>query len=145
VLYAYEVNTRCIYHRLKPTLSDPDNLTLCPILDFANHANADQSCMTPQPTKFDHVPNRNIGTSLTFISPSRTALEEGQEFYLTYGAHCNRILFVEYGFVDVDHSAKEWQPTRGQVDLQDLMLELFMRPGVSSELRDILTEEGYWG
>ena len=32
------VNTRCIFYRIQPNLSDPDNFTLCPILDFANHS-----------------------------------------------------------------------------------------------------------
>ncbi|KAJ7155984.1 hypothetical protein C8R43DRAFT_1125888 [Mycena crocata] len=41
------VNTRCIYHRLKSKRSHPDNLTLCPILDFANHT-VTGPCMKPQ-------------------------------------------------------------------------------------------------
>jgi hypothetical protein len=41
----YAVNTRCLYHDLK--FSDlSDNITMCPLLDFANHTSADSLSIT---------------------------------------------------------------------------------------------------
>jgi hypothetical protein len=131
------VNTRCIYHRLKASQSDPDNLTLCPILDFANHTSV-KPCMLPssQAEIWDASPVSKLGDNFTLMSPANVTIEAGTELYLTYGAHCNRTLFVEYGFV-----SQEDQET-GEVDIQDLMEPLFKdKPQFMCRLQ----EEGYWG
>ncbi|KAJ7452444.1 hypothetical protein B0H11DRAFT_2073446, partial [Mycena galericulata] len=131
------VNTRCIYHRLKGTRAHPDNLTLCPILDFANH-NASGPCMTPRLSAAERAnvaPIPKLGDPFTLLSPS-TATDPGQELYLTYGAHANRTLFVEYGFVIPCAS----DDARAEVDVQDIVEQLF-----EDTKRDMLQEAGYWG
>ncbi|KAJ7285853.1 hypothetical protein C8J57DRAFT_1286003 [Mycena rebaudengoi] len=133
------VNTRCIYHRLKSSRSHPDNLTLCPILDFANHT-VDGPCMIPRISdaeKNNAAPLSRLGDPLTLLSPGAGA-SRGQEMYLTYGAHSNKTLFVEYGFVTTG--------TCGEVDVQDLVERLFKDKGQEGNIKkEILEESGYWG
>ncbi|KAJ7109358.1 hypothetical protein C8R44DRAFT_802311 [Mycena epipterygia] len=135
------VNTRCIYHRLKGTRSHPDNLTLCPILDFANHAVAGP-CMKPRLSDAERSnapPIPRLGDSLTLLSPD-TPTKAGDELYLTYGAHSNRTLFVEYGFV----AACAPDDPRAEVDVQDLVEHLFQ--GNEGEAKKkMLQDSGYWG
>lgn len=135
------VNTRCIYHRLKGTRSHPDNLTLCPILDFANHA-VTGPCMTPRLSDAERSnapPIPKLGDPLTLLSPD-TPTKAGDELYLTYGAHSNRTLFVEYGFV----AACAPDDPRAEVDVQDLVEHLFQ--GKDGETKKkMLQDSGYWG
>ncbi|KAJ6630784.1 hypothetical protein B0H10DRAFT_2160174 [Mycena sp. CBHHK59/15] len=137
------VNTRCIYHRLKSSRSDPDNLTLCPILDFANHR-VDGPCMKPRPSDADlhnASPIPRLGDAFTLLSPD-TPTDCGEEMHLTYGAHPNRTLFVEYGFI-VAH--KHNRP-RGEVDVQDIVEGRFKEKGNEGRAKEsILRETGYWG
>ncbi|KAJ7172493.1 hypothetical protein C8R46DRAFT_893627 [Mycena filopes] len=135
------VNTRCIYHRLKGTRSHPDNLTLCPILDFANHAVAGP-CMTPHISDAEGSntsPIPRLGDPLTLLSPD-TPSEPGQELYLTYAAHPNRTLFVEYGFVVRCAS----DDPRAEVQVQDLAEPLFETEDGAVK-KKMLEESGYWG
>ncbi|KAJ7774807.1 hypothetical protein B0H16DRAFT_1508485 [Mycena metata] len=135
------VNTRCIYHRLKSTRSHPDNLTLCPILDFANHTVAGP-CMTlrlSDAERSNTAPIPRLGDPLTLLSPD-TPTKPGEELYLTYGAHPNRTLFVEYGFVVAgtsDHS-------RAEVEVQDLVEPLFDTDDGAVK-KKMLQDCGYWG
>ncbi|KAJ7774643.1 hypothetical protein DFH07DRAFT_952355 [Mycena maculata] len=137
------VNTRCVYHRLKRTRADADNFTLCPILDFANHI-ATGPCMTPRtsPSELANAPPiPRLGDPLTLLSP-RTPVGPGEELYLTYGAHPNRTLFVEYGFV-VPCGEDD---ARAQVDVQDLVDQLFAAMGEDGKMkREMLRDAGYWG
>ncbi|OJA21605.1 hypothetical protein AZE42_01659 [Rhizopogon vesiculosus] len=139
------VNTRCIYYRLKSSKEDPDNLTLCPILDFANHT-AKGSHMTPVPSEADiwnTAPVKPIGKGFKFVSPADTAVQEGEEIFLTYGPHPNRTLFVEYGFVS--KSSGEAEVTDGEVDIQDLVGSLILDQKLGAFVRSVLEDEGYWG
>ncbi|KAH7930793.1 SET domain-containing protein [Leucogyrophana mollusca] len=146
------VNTRCIYHRLKASKSDPDNVTMCPILDFANHT-SELPHMTPVPSHADIwnvAPVSKYGDSFSFLSPGGIFVQEGEQLYLTYGAHSNRTLFVEYGFVNhvTDDSILQGgcQGVQGNIDLQD-MVEPLIRPEdpLGSLVKSALMEEGYWG
>jgi len=137
------VNTRCIYHRLKGTRSHPDNLTLCPILDFANHT-VDGPCMTPRLSAAERAnapPVPKLGDPLTLLSPP-TPTKPGEELYLTYGAHSNKTLFVEYGFV-VPCAPDD---PRAEVDVQDIVEPLFESQGNDGAAKKkMLQDSGYWG
>ncbi|KAG8217501.1 SET domain-containing protein [Butyriboletus roseoflavus] len=139
------VNTRCIYYRLKHAKTDPDNLTMCPILDFANHTPG-QACMTPVPSNsemWNAAPVNSIGDGLKFISPDNVKIEENDEILLTYGLRSNKTLFVEYGFVNLFKN--ETSPS-GEVDVQDLVEKYVL---IDVQLHDAvkaaLVAEGYWG
>ncbi|KDQ60833.1 hypothetical protein JAAARDRAFT_124205 [Jaapia argillacea MUCL 33604] len=143
------VNTRCVYHRLKRTRSDPDNLTMCPILDFANHRPF-APLMMPTPSDaeiWNSSPTAKVGDALGLVSPHTCAVEPNEELYLRYGAHSNQTLFVEYSFVnEMLKNAAFGGRYDGEVDVQDVMEELFKERGlVGGWMKNILTEEGYWG
>jgi len=143
------VNTRCIYHRLKASRSDPDNITLCPILDFANH-NPILPHALPSPSDagiWNTAPRSKLGDDFTLMSPANSNIEQGQELYLCYGAHANRTLFVEYGFVN-EFSARILSrgEFHGEVDVQELVEHLFdQREAIGKWMRGTLENEGYWG
>ncbi|KAF8894597.1 hypothetical protein BD779DRAFT_1669078 [Infundibulicybe gibba] len=137
------VNTRCIYHRLKPLRSDPDNFTLCPILDFANHSSSKPQTW-PKPSNAD-IWDTSISVKkpkFTLLSPPNVDVQPGEELYLKYGAHSNRFLFIEYGFVnDAQRNISD-----GDVDLQEDILHLFKQRGALGHwMEERLIEEGYWG
>lgn len=139
------VNTRCIYYRLKASKEDPDNLTLCPILDFANHS-PNGPHMTPAPSEadiWDTAPVRAIGKGFRFLSPVDVSVQEGTEIFLAYGAHPNRTLFVEYGFVN--KSLGEVEITDGEVDVQGVVESLILDHKSGVFVKSILEDEGYWG
>ncbi|KAI6039057.1 hypothetical protein EDC04DRAFT_2569071, partial [Pisolithus marmoratus] len=140
------VNTRCIYYRLKSSKSDPDNFTLCPILDFANH-NSYTPNMRPGPTNADiwnSAPVPSIGEGLRFFACDDTKIREDDEIMLSYGRHSNKTFFVEYGFVNGPHDVA----TRvcGEVDVQDILEEsIYGGQRRSRVIKDLLVAEGYWG
>ncbi|KAG0707784.1 hypothetical protein DFH29DRAFT_597776 [Suillus ampliporus] len=139
------VNTRCIFYRLKSSKEDPDNLTLCPILDFANHTSIG-SHMTLVPSEadiWDTAPVKSIGKGFRFLSPADASLQEGEEVFLTYGGHPNRTLFVEYGFVN--KSLGEAEIVDGEVDVQDVVESLILDHKSGAFVKSVLEDEGYWG
>jgi len=80
---------------------------------------------------------------LTFLSP-RDVIQEGEEVYLSYGAHANRTLFVEYGFVNkMSETAIPSDQRNGEIDVQDIVEQLFKAR--DQWMEDILIEKGYWG
>ncbi|KAG6376134.1 hypothetical protein JVT61DRAFT_2108 [Boletus reticuloceps] len=140
------VNTRCLYYRLKHADSDPDNLTMCPILDFANHTRG-QAHLIPVPSTSDiwnAAPVNLIGDGLKVISPDDVKIEENDEILLTYGLHSNKTLFVEYGFVNP--MSKDGPSPGGEVDVQDLIEKyVFTDVRLVEAVRVILVTGGYWG
>ncbi|KAI6167036.1 hypothetical protein EDD17DRAFT_1469443 [Pisolithus thermaeus] len=140
------VNTRCIYYRLKSSKSDPDNFTLCPVLDFANH-NSHMSNMHPGPTNADiwnSAPVPSIGEGLRFFACDDARIRQDDDIMLTYGRHANKTLFVEYGFVGDPHEVGT--PVCGEVDVQDILEEsIYLDQGRSCAIKDRLAAEGYWG
>jgi ribosomal lysine N-methyltransferase 2 len=120
------VNTRCVYHRVSPSPSHPDNLTLCPLLDLANHTSSPaHASRTPIPT---------------FYSPSTSQLNKGDEVYLRYGPHSNITLFAEYGFVEENPS------NGGQLDVSDILELLFHKKGpLGAWMKTSLEATNYWG
>ncbi|KAJ3503825.1 hypothetical protein NMY22_g18116 [Coprinellus aureogranulatus] len=142
------VNTRCIYYRIKGAKSDPDNLTLCPILDFANHSTVLPS-VTPRVTNADiwDMPLKRRGESFTLMSPAASATKAGNELYLRYGFHSNQLLFVEYGFTtsvsEQDVLAGEQQ---ADIDITPIVEEWFTNRGkVGDWMKEQLMGENYWG
>ncbi|KAI6150781.1 hypothetical protein BKA82DRAFT_4119678 [Pisolithus tinctorius] len=140
------VNTRCIYYRLKSSKSNPDNFTLCPILDFANH-NSCTSNMRPGPTNADiwnSAPVPSIGEGLRFFACDDARIQDDDEIMLTYGCHSNKTLFAEYGFVNGAHDVAT--PACGEVDVQDVVEESIYRDQSRSRaIKDLLVGEGHWG
>ncbi|KZP12004.1 SET domain-containing protein [Athelia psychrophila] len=143
------VNTRCIYYQVHASRSSPDNLTMCPILDFANHTSTSRH-MSPVPIDFRSLSTLPRGSpkkgQLVFVSP-REAIEEGEEIFLCYGAHANRTLFVEYGFVnDIPIGAEHSDEYNGEVDVQDIVERLFTEAGPQGMwLKGVLEDNAYWG
>lgn len=112
---------------LCPSRSDPDNITLCPLADLANHSSLEQQTTTKTP-----VP--------TFYSPSTSALRKDNEIYLKYGSHSNSTLFTEYGFVEKGF------PNGGQVDVEDVIKARFEALGdLGIWMRSLLEDTGFWG
>ena len=134
------VNTRCIYYRIKSAQADPDNLTMCPILDFANHTTSSPT-VVPQASSadiWDMAPPRHSSEGITLLSPREKTVEEGEELHLRYGFHSNQFLFTEYGFAT--------ESERGCIDITPAIEELLNERGkVGQWLKERLQEEGYWG
>jgi len=148
------VNTRCIYRRLKSSKSDPDNVSMCPILDFANHHPYRQN-FVPAPTDadvWDVAPTKKLGDDFKFVAVDNGAIDAGSELFLMYGHHSNRTLFTEYGFVNrfEENSEDDSPPVEtfgGEVDVQDVVEEL-MKSDLKRQadfLQRHLKEAGYWG
>ncbi|KAI9064369.1 SET domain-containing protein [Trametes sanguinea] len=149
------VNTRCIYYRLRQNRSDPDNFTLCPILDFANHGPEVTHIFPVVESDIWDVTIPRAPSSLkraktdpfVFFGPSDSGVPSGQELLLKYGAHSNRFLFVEYGFVNsFDEGAALDGRYPGEVDVQELVEDLIAQVGPAKALiKSTLEEAGYWG
>ncbi|KAK2466934.1 hypothetical protein APHAL10511_001192 [Amanita phalloides] len=133
------VNTRCVYHRIRKSPSDPDNISLCPVLDFANHTTSG-----PHMTPMLHLPGTG---NITLISPAQLSVQKDEEMYLIYGGHSNKALFVEYGFLlRASAEALANGHPLGELDVQAWVEELFrQRRRAGSQMKDILVKEGYWG
>ncbi|KAM6500535.1 hypothetical protein JOM56_003549 [Amanita muscaria] len=138
------VNTRCIYYPIRNARSDPDNISLCPLLDFANHTGKGPH-MVVNYGSGDSLP-RLGRANVTLVSPT-SSVGENEEMYLVYGAHSNKRLFVEYGFVNqVSAEIVARDDVSGEVDVQKHMENLFRERGKAGGwIRKILTDEGYWG
>lgn len=131
-----------MYQRLKSSRSDPDNLTLCPILDFANHR-ASNYHVQPRPSDaetWDAAPHRRLGDNLTLIVSPGIYVEAGQELFLQYGAHSNVTLYAEYGF-----ALPITKDLPLEVDLHDIIEGILSKSPVGTETKVILEQERYWG
>lgn len=140
------VNTRCIFYRLRSTLADSGNFTLCPVLDFANHNYGRTHIFPVIDSEIWGVVAKKTPKHYLFLGPSKDAISQGQELYLQYGNHCNAFLFSEYGFVNTiradDIASGSYA---GEVDVQELVEILFAENAMVSQLKPILESEGYWG
>ncbi|EPQ58137.1 SET domain-containing protein [Gloeophyllum trabeum ATCC 11539] len=141
------VNTRCVYQRLKPTGSDPDNLTLCPVFDFANHS-PDPPHLLPLPSNAEiWGTGSKRGEAYGLRTPPDASFEKDQELFIQYGAHANKTLFAEYGFVNAMPEGHVLKGIiSGEVDLQDVLEEMLLARGAAGQwIKSALEEEGYWG
>jgi hypothetical protein len=124
------VNTRCLFYSLTAQHASEDNITLCPLLDYANHSFTAPNVNTAR--------LRERGYPIpTFLSPPDLTLEQGEQIFLYYGSHPRCTLFTEYGFVDVGAPI--------EVSVDDLIEWLFENAEDGSEKRKLLEGHGYWG
>ena len=141
------MNTRCLYDDLG--LEKDDNMSLCPVFDFANHAWF-QPTMEPLRAGKTEDGQRSSGgkgnLDLVCVSCDRSIAHD-QEVTLRYGWHSNRTLFVEYGFVNAIRSEELMSGVfPGEVNVQDIVTDLFDQQGdVGTFVKKTLDVEGYWG
>ncbi|OBZ75388.1 Ribosomal lysine N-methyltransferase set11 [Grifola frondosa] len=140
------VNTRCIFYRVRAARSDPDNLTLCPILEMANHFWGQTHISPVIDSELWDVRARKK-KDFVFLSCADAPIEQGQELLLHYGSHSNKTLFVEYGFVNrISRNAIATGKYDGELDVQDLVEKMFVdRGSLGSWMKTVLEDEGYWG
>lgn len=97
-------------------------MALNPFADYFNHTSSASAC---------EVEFSSAGYSIT--TPS--AIEEGDEVYISYGNHNNDFLLAEYGFI-LAGDTNEWD----EVDLSTYVLEI-----LSAEQKEFLKDEGFLG
>ncbi|CAE6419459.1 unnamed protein product [Rhizoctonia solani] len=127
------VNTRCLYHELdfsKPS----DNITMCPILDFANHISIDSLSITQDEFALGD------GMAFSTLSP----IKKGDQIYLRYGGHSNAFLFSEYGFV-LPLSLKGAHISDGEIIVDPYVEELFRGMRDCKMKEELLRDRDYWG
>lgn len=145
--YIWTVNTRCVYYRVRKARSDPDNISLCPVLDFANHTASGPHMISMPSNNVQEIYSWMKSGDITLVSPAGQNTGKNEEMYLVYGGHPNRTLFVEYGFI-VHFSMEALVNGQffGEVEVQSLVESLFRQRGkVGKWMKDILIREGYWG
>ncbi|PYH41609.1 ribosomal N-lysine methyltransferase [Aspergillus saccharolyticus JOP 1030-1] len=81
------INSRSFYY-VSPGKDEPedwnDAIAMVPFADYFNHADDDE-CEV-------------IWTGENYLFKATRQYEQGEEIYMSYGAHSNDFLFVEYGF-----------------------------------------------
>jgi len=87
------------------------------------------------------------GDDFPFLGSEKGDIKLGEEIYLTYGAHSNRTLFTEYGFInDVSPECIRSGEYPGEIDVQQIIEELFgSQAEIGVWMRKVLEDEGYWG
>jgi len=85
----------------------------------------------------------NMDRDFTLLSP-HIFVDPDDELFLKYGDHCNRVLFVDYGFViPLDFSAESKRVY--EVNVDDILEDLIMEKGpVGTWMKEILQSEDYW-
>lgn len=85
-----------------------------------------------------------MGRDFTLVSSASTSVDADSELFLKYGDHCNRVLYIEYGFVlplDDDPGSKRVY----EVNVDDIVEGLFMEKGeVGMWMKEVLVLENYW-
>ncbi|KAG8920868.1 hypothetical protein FRC00_009417 [Tulasnella sp. 408] len=136
------VNTRCIHYSLSPSdmnrsLKDVD-LTLCPIIDLANHALSKIRSFTVR---------RDTSNSSLHLEAPMFSMQKGEEVFFHYSAHSNSTLLSEYGFViprNPRPSEDDEPQEGGEVNIDDVMASLF--EGENRQWKkELLENAGYWG
>ncbi|KAF8741349.1 Oxidoreductase family, C-terminal alpha/beta domain, partial [Rhizoctonia solani] len=127
------VNTRCLYHELGfPQPSD--NVTMCPILDFANHTPIDSLSITQDEFALGD------GMAFSTLGP----MKNGDQVYLRYGGHSNAFLFSEYGFV-LPLGLQGAHITDGEIVIDPDLEEQFEGAKNSQLKQELLRDRNYWG
>ena len=120
---------------------------MCPILDFANHT-SDLSHTYPEPCKLcDQAFPHASSDDLVLLSPKDRSIYPGEEVFIKYGAHSNRTLFTEYGFVgNIDLDALESGQLDCEANITWRILRLFNSRGIMGTcMEQLLRSAGYWG
>lgn len=117
------VNSRTFYYTTprseKTTISHDDRMAMQPVADLFNHA-ADHGCEAAYAAKgFSFVADR--------------LYEEGDEVPISYGAHSNDALLVEYGFI-LTGSTNKWD---------EVALDAVILPRLTAAQKDDLEEVGF--
>ncbi|CAE6460995.1 unnamed protein product [Rhizoctonia solani] len=127
------VNTRCLYHGLG--FAQPsDNVTMCPILDFANHTSIDSLSITQDEFA--------LGDGMAFSTPG--PIKNGDQVYLRYGGHSNAFLFSEYGFV-LPLGLQGAHITNGEIIVDPDLEDRFQGAKNFKLKRELLRDRNYWG
>ncbi|VDB82967.1 unnamed protein product [Peniophora sp. CBMAI 1063] len=139
------VNTRCLYDDLG--LGREDNISLCPVFDFANHVWTGATMRPQVDSPSSKKPGSSTLRDLTCTTLA-TPMRPGEELFLTYGSHANARLFVEYGFVN-PASTSDFTEYPGEVLIDDVEEAILQQaagdaPTDLSRWRDELEEQGYW-
>ncbi|KAG8743162.1 hypothetical protein FRC12_015113 [Ceratobasidium sp. 428] len=124
------VNTRCLYHDLG-LLRSEDNITMCPLLDFANHT----------PLQSMSITQDGFALCDGMAFSSSTHLQPGEEVYLRYGGHSNALLFAEYGFVFPTNTGD----ARAEISIDSDVEELLKSCGDYEAKAQLLKDRNYWG
>ncbi|CUA73864.1 hypothetical protein RSOLAG22IIIB_01385 [Rhizoctonia solani] len=127
------VNTRCLYHDLN-FVNSSDNVTMCPILDFANHTSVYSLSITQDEFA--------LGDGMTFLTS--TPIKEGNQIFLRYGPHSNAFLFSEYGFV-LPLNIEDTHLTDGEILIDPDMEELLRKTKDFMPKEELLKDRNYWG
>ncbi|EGX48890.1 hypothetical protein AOL_s00079g111 [Orbilia oligospora ATCC 24927] len=117
------VNTRTIYYRPKKWYKVPaeDCMTMCPFIDYYNHdAKGDESC-----TVSFSIDGLRVTTQKEY--------SVGEEIFVTYGEYNNDHLLVEYGFT----------LPKNQAD--NMNIDHWVLPKLSSRHQEILKEISFHG
>ncbi|KAF3098713.1 hypothetical protein TWF569_004225 [Orbilia oligospora] len=117
------VNTRTIYYRPKKWYKVPaeDCMTMCPFIDYFNHdAKGDESCTVSFSTD---------GLRVT----AQKEYSVGEEIFVTYGEYNNDHLLVEYGF------------TLPNNQTDNINIDHWVLPNLSSRHQEILKEISFHG
>ncbi|KAG9128163.1 hypothetical protein FRC07_003992 [Ceratobasidium sp. 392] len=127
------VNTRCVYHDLGFQQSD-DNMTMCPLLDFANHT----------PLQSMSITKDEFALCDGMAFSSSTHLKPGDEVHLRYGGHSNAVLFTEYGFV-LPIDTRNAHTINGEMSIDFDVEELFKLCQDHATKSQLLKDWNYWG
>ena len=119
------VNSRTFYYTTprseKTTSSKDDRMAMQPVADLFNHA-ADHGCDAAYAAQgFSFVADR--------------LYEEGDEVPISYGAHANDALLVEYGFI-LSGATNKWD---------EVALDAAVLPRLTAAQKDDLDEVGFLG
>ncbi|KAI9509365.1 hypothetical protein F5148DRAFT_766220 [Russula earlei] len=138
------VNTRCLYDDLG--LDKDNNISLCPVFDFANHAWIQPTMQPLRVARSEISPGRARNADLVCVSCDK-GISRDQEATLRYGGHPNRTLFVEYGFTNTITSGELMSGAYpGEVSVHDVVTSLLDSPGETGAFVErTLDTEGYWG
>lgn len=124
------VNTRSLYHKCRDGRSQEDHITMCPLLDFANHSISAPNFNTPLHRRKGHpIPS--------MIAPPDRGLKAGDQIFLLYGHHSNETMFTEYGFTDMNAPS--------EICIDEAVEKLFEDAKDGAEKSRILRDRGYWG
>lgn len=122
-------------------------MTLCPILDFANHTTGPRHTLPLLPRFRGRKSVKQTSHNFTLLAPASIETLPDEELFLTYGAHANQTLFVEYGFVNRPEGlALSDQDNNKEADVQEAVERLFKDRGhLGTWMKQQLIDEGYWG
>lgn len=118
------VNSRSFYHTTPQTLKLPksDHMIMQPVADLFNHTAEADCCRVAYDEHF-------------FSMTTGRSHQPGEELFISYGAHSNDFLLVEYGF-SLAHGLNRWD---------EISLDPYLCPLLSKHQQALLEDAGFWG